>query len=79
MSEWQNLGGTDINILEKYYQEPTRWGFTFQIYAIYTRIKALNDAYERYPDKLKISERSILADKFVFSQLMKDLGYMDES
>jgi hypothetical protein len=34
---------------------------------------------ERYPDKLKISERSILADKYVFSELMKDNGYMDES
>ena len=28
---------------------------------------------------MKISERSILADKYVFSQLMKDLGYMDEA
>lgn len=33
---------------------------------------------DRYPDKLKISERSILADKYVFSELMKDNGYMDE-
>ena len=79
VSEWQNLGGKNINILEKYYKEPTRWGFTFQIYAIFTRIKALQEACERYPDKIKISERSILADKYVFSQLMKDLGYMDEA
>lgn len=34
---------------------------------------------DRYPDKLKISERSILADKYVFSEIMKDNGYMDES
>jgi hypothetical protein len=34
---------------------------------------------QRYPEKIKISERSILADKYVFSQLMKDLGYMDQS
>ena len=79
MAEWQNLGGKNINMLEKYYQEPKRWGFTFQIYAIFTRIKKLQEAYARYPDKLKISERSILADKYVFSELMKDSGYMDES
>lgn len=79
VSEWQNLGGKNINILEKYYKEPNRWGFTFQIYAIFTRIKALQEACERYPNKIKISERSILADKYVFSQLMKDLGYMDEA
>ena len=32
---------------------------------------------KRYPEKIKISERSILADKYVFSELMKDLKYMD--
>lgn len=79
VSEWQNLGGKNINILEKYYKEPNRWGFTFQIYAIFTRIKALQEACQRYPEKIKISERSILADKYVFSQLMRDLGYMDEA
>ena len=79
VAEWQNLGGKNINILEKYYKEPNRWGFTFQIYAIFTRIKALKEACERFPEKMKISERSILADKYVFSQLMKDLGYMDEA
>jgi deoxyadenosine/deoxycytidine kinase len=79
VSEWQNLGGKNINILEKYYKEPNRWGFTFQIYALFTRIKALRDACLRFPGKIKISERSVLADKYVFSCLMKDLGYMDEA
>jgi len=79
VSDWQNLGGTNINMLEKYYKEPKRWGFTFQVYAIFTRIQKLHEAIQRFPEKIKISERSILADKYVFSQLMKDLGYMDES
>jgi len=42
-------------MLEKYYKEPKRWGFAFQIYAIFTRIKKLQEAMERYPDKLKFS------------------------
>lgn len=79
VSDWQNLGGKDINILEKYYKEPNRWGFTFQIYAIFTRVKALQEACSRFPDQIKISERSVLADKYVFAQLMKDLGYMDKA
>jgi len=41
VSEWQNLNGKNISMLEKYYKEPTRWGFTFQIYAIFTRIQKL--------------------------------------
>ena len=66
-------------MLEKYYQEPKRWGFTFQVNAIFSRIQKLQEAISRYPEKVKISERSILADKFVFSRLMQDLGYMNES
>jgi deoxyadenosine/deoxycytidine kinase len=79
VAEWQNLAGKNINMLEKYYTEPKRWGLTFQIYAIFTRVEKLHEAIQRYPNKIKISERSILADKYVFSELMKDLGYMDEA
>lgn len=42
-------------MLQNYYNDPKRWGFTFQIYAIFTRIKKLQEAMEKYPDKLKIS------------------------
>jgi deoxyadenosine/deoxycytidine kinase len=76
VKDWQDLGGKGINMLEKYYTEPKRWGFTFQIFAIFTRIKKMEEACLRYPNKLKISERSILADKYVFAELMKELGYM---
>lgn len=41
VKDWQDLGGKGINMLERYYKEPTRWGFTFQIYAIFTRIKKM--------------------------------------
>ena len=39
----------------------------------------MQEAIQRFTNKIKISERSILADKYVFSELMKDEGYMDES
>lgn len=42
-------------------------------------MQKLNEAAQRHPDKVKISERSVLADKYVFSELMKDLGYMNEA
>jgi deoxyguanosine kinase len=79
VTEWQSLGEHKINMLERYYTQPARWGFTFQIYAIYTRLKKMQEACQRYPDRIKISERSILADKYVFSEIMRDLEYMDKS
>lgn len=38
----------------------------------------MQEACERFPNKLKISERSILADKYVFAEIMKELKFMDE-
>jgi len=49
VSEWQNLSKKNINMLDKYYKEPTRWGFTFQVYAIFTRIQKLHEAIQRFP------------------------------
>jgi deoxyadenosine/deoxycytidine kinase len=60
-------------MLEKYYVEPKRWGFTFQMFAIFTRVQKLQESIQRSPEKIKIMERSILSDKYVFSELMKDL------
>lgn len=47
VSEWQNVGGKSLNLLDKYYKEPNRWGFTFQIYAIFTRVKNFMEACSR--------------------------------
>ena len=66
-------------MLEKYYVDPHRWGFTFQVYAAYTRVQALQKAFEENPNSIKIAERSVLADKYVFSQIMKELGFMEEA
>ena len=54
-------------MLDLYYKKPKRYGFTFQMYAIFTRLRKMYEAKLRSPDKVKISERSILADKYVFS------------
>jgi deoxyadenosine/deoxycytidine kinase len=63
-------------LLERYYSDPQRWGFTFQVFAAFTRLRGIQEATLRFPHKVKISERSILADKHVFSELMRDLGFM---
>jgi deoxyadenosine/deoxycytidine kinase len=42
-------------LLERYYSDPKRWGFTFQIYAIFTRLQKMQQSCERFPTKIKIS------------------------
>jgi hypothetical protein len=43
------------------------------MFAIFTRVQKLQESIQRSPEKIKIMERSILSDKYVFSELMKDL------
>ena len=39
VKEWQNLGG--MNLLDAFYSDPKRWGFTFEFYSMLTKIQAL--------------------------------------
>lgn len=78
VAEWQNVEGKGLNILEKYYKDPKRWGLTFLNYAPFTRVKKWRECQRKYPNAIKITERCILADKYVFGSLMKDLGFVED-
>ena len=74
VKNWQNLGG--MNLLDSFYSDPKRWGFSFEFYSMLTKIQALLKAAES--DKpIIIIERSILSNK-VFIELSKDLGKLDK-
>lgn len=40
VAEWQST-----KLLHLYYQQPERWAFTFQTYALFSRLKLLRDTY----------------------------------
>ena len=74
VKDWQNLGG--MNLLESFYSDPKRWGFSFEFYSMLTKIKALLKAAES--DKpIIIIERSILSNK-IFMDLSEELGKLDK-
>ena len=74
VSEWQNLGG--MNLLDSFYTDPKRWGFSFEFYSMLTKIKALLNAANS--DKpIIIIERSILSNK-VFMDISAELEKLDK-
>ena len=74
VKNWQNLGG--MNLLDAFYSDPKRWGFSFEFYSMLTKIQSLLKAAES--DKpIIIIERSILSNK-VFMELSNDLGKLDK-
>ena len=74
VKQWQNLGG--MNLLDSFYSNPQRWGFSFEFYSMLTKIQALLKAADS--DKpIIVIERSILSNK-VFMDLSKELGKLDK-
>ena len=73
VKQWQDLGG--MNLLDSFYSDPKRWGFSFEFFSMLTKIEALLKAAES--DKpIIIIERSIFSNR-VFMDLSKELGKLD--
>lgn len=77
---WMSLkDDNEQNLLELFYKDMNRWSYTLQNCAFITRYTSLmnkvND-YKQNPSKYKsnvfITERSVLTDRYVFAEMLKD-------
>lgn len=65
-------------ILEKFYADKSRYGFTFQVMAYITRLSLLKNAIKENPDvDVIIIERSLCADKNIFMNMLHDDGIVE--
>ena len=71
------MGG--VNILKQYYDNPKRWAFTFQIMALHSRNTLWKKTIQERPGVLHYSERSPLADRHIFGEIMHNEGNLDEA
>ena len=83
VGQWTSLKNEEgENLLELFYKDKRRWAYTFQNCAILTRLKNIKDAVENLDPTLKhpqviMTERSVLTDKYVFAEMLRDTGLMD--
>lgn len=83
VGQWTALKNNEgENLLELFYKDKRRWAYTFQNCAILTRLKNIKDAVESLDPTLKhpqviITERSVLTDKYVFAEMLRDNGLID--
>ena len=83
VGQWTALKNAEgKSLLELFYEDKKRWAYTFQNCAILTRLKNIQEAVQRL-DPLSdhphiiLTERSILTDKYVFAEMLRDAGDMD--
>jgi deoxycitidine kinase/deoxyguanosine kinase len=83
VGQWTSLKNNEgKSLLELFYEDKRRYAYTFQNCAILTRLKNIKDAVESLDSTVKhpqviLTERSVLTDKYVFAEMLRDAGYMD--
>lgn len=65
------------NILELFYEDKKRWAYTFQNLTILSRLKQIRDTLATTTKRVVIVERSVLTDRYVFAEMLRNDGLMD--
>jgi len=79
VGEWMNLKNADgYSLLELFYADKRRWAYTFQNCAILTRLRSLRNALATTKKRVIVTERSVLTDRFVFAEMLRASGDIDD-
>lgn len=76
LEQWQQVGGSSENLLEKFYHDTSRWAYTFQSYAFITRILAQEASAKKNNALVHVLERSVFSDRYCFAQNCFETGLM---
>lgn len=75
--KWQDIAGNG-NLLDNFYKDAQRWGYTFQSYAFITRTIAQKESAKKTPYLTQILERSVFSDKYCFAKNLYETGLMSD-
>ncbi len=79
VGEWTRLRSAEgKSLLELFYEDKRRWAYTFQNCAILTRLRSLRSVLASTAKKIVITERSVLTDRFVFAEMLRASGDLDD-
>jgi deoxyadenosine/deoxycytidine kinase len=79
VQEWENIrdGDTQENMLVKFYNEPHKYAFPFQIMAYATQVHKLSEAISKKP-AIVLTERSLESNHEVFTKMLYDDKKMED-
>jgi len=70
VNEWIKITDGDKNIIEKFYEDPNKYAFAFQMLALISRFKIINDTIQQNQYSIIITERSLYTDKYIFAKML---------
>jgi deoxyadenosine/deoxycytidine kinase len=77
---WKSVQDRDTseNILQKFYKDPAKYAFSFQVMAYITFAERLLQAFETADENtIIVCERSMESCRFVFSKMLREQGKID--
>jgi deoxyadenosine/deoxycytidine kinase len=81
VSEWEKFKDNHgKNMLQKFYENPKKYTFAFQVMAYTTRLQILKTALANIGPEVKtiVMERSLDADHQIFAKMLREEGLMEE-
>lgn len=79
VDEWESIRDTNgVTMLQKFYQDQSKYAFPFQMMAYISRLAILKDVCEKKPDAIIITERSLYTDKYVFAKMLYESGLIED-
>lgn len=86
LKKWQHVHSSSShgmdNLLQLMYDNPARWSYTFQTLSCMTRFKTQIDPFSeqllKQQEPVRIFERSVYSDRFIFAKTLYELGHINE-
>jgi deoxyadenosine/deoxycytidine kinase len=80
VEQWLQIrdGETGLSIFEKFYQDQSKYSFSFQMMAFISRFSMLRKAIKENPDAIIITERCLYTDKYVFAKMLYDTKMLED-
>jgi len=77
---WNEIkDSSGVTILEKYYADPKKYAFSFQMMAYITRLSQIKMAIKSNPtNSIIITERCLFTDREIFAKMLYDSGKIEE-
>jgi deoxyadenosine/deoxycytidine kinase len=76
IDQWQSINGESL--LDKFYQDTQRWGYTFQSYAFITRVIQQEKDKKLNPLLHQVLERSVYSDRYCFAKNCFEMGTLSD-
>jgi len=77
VDKWQSVGGSEHNLLQKFYEDPKRHAYEFQNYVFLTRLDANRRTFDG-KQPLRLMERAVFSDRLVFVRAVHESKWMED-